>query len=158
MAKDTKKIDASENRRQLLESENIRAFVLGDKAIFTVVDCESRKRYTYRVVRSDRDDAESPWFIEVLTGTDNTRDYSYVGCVFPSDRARYLHDIGSRVGVEAPSVNGFRWLLCQINNGGSHLDEIEFWHEGRCCMCGRTLTVPESIKNGVGSICMSKGM
>jgi hypothetical protein len=31
---------------------------------------------------------------------------------------------------------------------------IEIWHEGRCGKCGRTLTVPDSIANGLGPECI----
>ena len=29
---------------------------------------------------------------------------------------------------------------------------IEIWHEGKCGKCGRTLTVPDSIINGLGRL------
>jgi hypothetical protein len=33
---------------------------------------------------------------------------------------------------------------------------VEFWHEGKCCRCGRKLTVPASIASGIGPECATK--
>ena len=30
---------------------------------------------------------------------------------------------------------------------------MNFYHKGHCCVCGKTLTTPESIKNGIGPFC-----
>jgi hypothetical protein len=35
-------------------------------------------------------------------------------------------------------------------------ETVEIWHEGRCCRCGRRLTVPESIYAGIGPDCAGK--
>ena len=35
-------------------------------------------------------------------------------------------------------------------------DFVEIWHEGKCGKCGRPLTVPSSIENGLGPSCLKK--
>jgi len=35
-------------------------------------------------------------------------------------------------------------------------DNVEFYHSGNCAKCGRKLTTPESIKNGLGPICFNR--
>jgi hypothetical protein len=37
---------------------------------------------------------------------------------------------------------------------GKLQDFVEVWHEGTCGKCGRALTVPSSIENGLGPECI----
>lgn len=46
----------------------------------------------------------------------------------------------------------FVWTWNQVHKGLLP-PEIEVWHEGACCYCGRKLTVPASIELGVGPDC-----
>jgi hypothetical protein len=39
---------------------------------------------------------------------------------------------------------------CELPKG------LKVHHEGRCCRCGRKLTVPESIETGLGPECASR--
>lgn len=48
----------------------------------------------------------------------------------------------------------FPWLWQKYVDPVRNLpSQIEVWHEGRCGACGRRLTVPESIANGLGPVC-----
>ena len=51
-------------------------------------------------------------------------------------------------------VKAFEWFWYKLTIPGRVLPEqFEFYHEGRCCVCARRLTVPESITDGVGPEC-----
>jgi hypothetical protein len=45
------------------------------------------------------------------------------------------------LGEDAPSAKGFEWFMKGLlsDKGQATLDQVEFWHEGRCGKCGRTL-------------------
>lgn len=47
----------------------------------------------------------------------------------------------------------FPWLWSYINAARDLPVQVEVWHEGRCGHCGRRLTVPESIADGLGPRC-----
>jgi hypothetical protein len=80
-------------------------------------------------------------------------DFQFLGTVFSSDT--YRHSKKSTVKGNSTVVKTFKWLLNVINGkfSESKFDLIEFWHEGSCGRCGRKLTVPSSIKTGMGPSC-----
>jgi hypothetical protein len=133
----------------------IAAFLFAGKARFTLVSSATGARYTYRVTKAANDDG--PWFVSVLTGSDNEADYSYMACIFPDRPARLVHTRKSRVGAEAPSAKALAWYLAQLEAANEDsLGKVEFHHEGACGRCGRALTVPESIETGLGPVCAGK--
>lgn len=130
----------------------IAAFLFAGRAKFTLVSVATGARYTYRVTKAAND--EGPWFVSVLTGSDNEADYSYMGCVFPDKLGRVVHTRKSRIGSDAPSAKAFAWYLSQLEAANEDaLGKVEFYHSGCCGRCGRELTVPESIETGLGPVC-----
>lgn len=143
-------------RNQISEHKLIARFVLGGNAYFTVVNPDAGSRYTFRVSQRTNDDGSTtPHFVGVLSGPDNTRSYSYLGVIF--NGKEYRRTSKSRISVDAPSAKCFAWLWKVLTSGSQKaLDRIEFWHEGRCGVCGRKLTVPHSIEAGIGPVCERK--
>ncbi len=92
--------------------------------------------------------------MKLLTGPDNTADYTYLGTVFgdPGGRLTFRLTGKSRLPESAKSVQAFRWMLKRIVEMQS-LEPAVLYHEGRCGACGRKLTVPESIRSGLGPVC-----
>lgn len=141
-------------QRGALAHDRVRAFVTAGRATFTVVNTQTHHWFTFRVVAPDDIYANAParWFVKVLAGADNTRDYRYIGLLV-ADKG-LIHTQGSRVARDAPSFRAFAWLW-------RHVDElpayVEVWHEGRCGRCGRALTVPASIESGIGPVCAGLG-
>lgn len=126
-------------------------FIFAGRARFTLVSTKTGTRYTYRVSIKE-DEGQAPiWFAGVLSGPSNETDYTYIGFV---KGGRHL--IAGRKGrPDAPSYKALDWTLRQLDQG--HMPEaLEFWHEGRCCRCGRVLTDPVSIARGIGPECLTK--
>jgi hypothetical protein len=126
---------------------NIGSFVRAGKAVFTVVNEETGNRFTFRVKKHD---TKNFYFVSVLTGSDNTSDYTYIGCIFGDDFRRTK---GSRVTEEAQSFKVFSWFMSNLEDLPS---QVKVYHENRCGRCGRALTVPESVVNGFGPECIKK--
>lgn len=143
------------NRHQLTELAAVRRFVTGGNAYFTIVNPSNGNRYTYRVNQKENDDgSKSPHFVSVLTGPNNWRNYSYFGIIRRNGQFFLGSSRTARISADTLSVLAFSWVWKQILSGNAEqFERIEFWHEGRCGMCGRKLTVPESIANGIGPIC-----
>jgi len=53
-------------------------FAMGGNARFTLVSKKTGERKTYRVRQPD---ATKPYFVQLLTGPDNTSDYTYLGYI-----------------------------------------------------------------------------
>jgi Family of unknown function (DUF6011) len=123
-------------------------FALAGHAIFTAHNPATGNRFTYKV--SQCDDKPDLYFVGVLTGPDNTNDYQYLGTIRDT---QYTHGRKSRIGADAPSAKAFDWLWRHRDRLPPSLD---LHHEGRCCRCGRLLTVPESVTSGVGPECAKK--
>lgn len=141
-----------------------RTFVLAGKAIFTLEIPQSfsdangtASHYTYRVTRKEATDRwPEAYFVGLLTGPDNTSDYTYLGML---DK-----ETGSVRLTRASKYDEKSWpyrLLCRIlqriwADETEKIEEAHFalHHEGYCCRCGKTLTVPLSCTMGIGPECM----
>ena len=141
------------SRNRLMDFESIDRFVRGGNAYFTVVNPDSGSRYTFRVSQRENENGEkSPFFVGVLRGPDNTSHYQYLGVIF--DGKTYRHTAKSRISNGAPSAHCFEWFWKVLTaRSQKALDRVEVWHEGRCAVCGRKLTVPASIESGIGPVC-----
>jgi len=142
---------AHQNSTQITDLSDIRSFMLAGKAKFTLVSKATQRRVTYKIVQKD----EKPAFVSVMDGSDNINDYTFFGTVFSNGQFRTSRK--SKVSADAKGVKGFEWAWKRIDAGdASLLNSVEFWHEGSCCKCGKTLTVPESIESGWGPVCAKR--
>ncbi len=139
-------------------------FVLAGKAIFTVnvpssfsaSRPECKPHYTYRVdkVEANGKFAES-YFVKLLSGPDNNRDYSYMGKLDVSS-GNVVLTAKSVYREDSLPVQLIRRVFARL--WADQLDQVEaagfdIHHEGRCGRCGRRLTVPSSILSGLGPEC-----
>lgn len=134
-------------------------------ATFTLVSAKTGTRFTYRVRAPKRlrdDDAGGfRLFVSVLTGSDNTNDYTYLGMLWQRTRGEpfaFSMTRGSKIGTDAPSARAFSFFWREASKPADRrpanlLDKVEFWHEGKCGRCNRLLTDPSSIALGFGPEC-----
>ena len=140
------------HRHQLTDPAQVATYFKGGKGRFTLVSKVTGNRFTYRLrpPKDAEDNPRAPIFVAVLTAPDNDRAYSYVGCIWPD--GGFKHGRKSRLAADAPSVVAINWFTNRVAITDA-LEKVEFWHEGVCGACGRTLTVPESIERGIGPKC-----
>lgn len=132
-------------------------FVKAGYAIFTVTS-KTGEYYTYRVEYSAGSDNFAPaWFVQLLTGPDNTSDYSYLGLLDAKTGFVRLSK-KSRYSDEALPVKVIRWALGMVWAGKSLPEGYSIEHMGLCGHCGRALTTPESLAIGIGPKCRKMGM
>tara|TARA_B100000745_G_scaffold300393_1_gene254185 strand:+ start:2131 stop:2619 length:489 start_codon:yes stop_codon:yes gene_type:complete len=157
------------HRNQLTTDTTIRNFLVGGNATLTVQNKDTGNRVTYRV-KAKRNPAgriNSVYSVGVLRGPDNIHSYKSLGYI-PS-RVAYGHYYNFRPNQpQSLHAQGFMWLWNLVhgrNMGGvprrdsvsiKDYPHVQVWHEGRCCRCGRKLTVPESIATGIGPVCAEK--
>lgn len=156
------------------------AFALAGNARFTLVSKKTGARFTFRVRQPKKRGGSvplrdggggtarvtmveggswgtrvygvkpAPHFVSVLTGPSNEADFKFIGTVF--DKETFRHGRKSAFSWETACVGAFTWTWSMLRLGRMP-DSLEFWHEGKCGRCGRTLTVPSSIEAGIGPEC-----
>lgn len=140
-------------------------FILAGNAIFTVTSPEldtgrpeldtGHQTYRVRLVHFE-DDLRDWYFVDLLTGPDNTHDYTYLGRLDKSS-GRLLRTSKSPAWL----VDAVLWSVLEevtfaVWSGdwtGKALEDVEVAHAGKCGRCGRLLTDPESIELGIGPVC-----
>lgn len=137
-------------RHQLESLDAVRTFATGGKAKLTAVIVPQDKRYTYRVKAGKKDGV---YFVDLLTAPDNERSYTSLGWIKGGrfDTCRW-----AKVSAAAHSFRVFARIWEISQSAGPIPPALEVWHEGKCCRCGRTLTVPTSIASGIGPECAKR--
>jgi hypothetical protein len=169
----TAAINADYTRNILTGQETIARFVQGGRATITVVNTKTDKRYTFSVSCKREKQPErgvagkriSPYFVKLMTGSDNEVDYTYIGNMEPghsfnSSNKRVAGRVASKVASGKVAWDWFWSVLNGRNNSTGSVRTstladypVEVWHEGACSCCGKKLSVPLSIALGVGPDC-----
>lgn len=132
-------------------------FILAGDAIFTVTSADLVGHVGHQTYRVRRVEFEDPacrvyYFAYLLTGPDNTSDYSYI-CKVDSKTGDLKATGKSRTHVEKTRVwkvleGALRLIWYELDAEG-----VEIAHAGKCGRCGRLLTDPDSIEAGIGPVC-----
>lgn len=140
-------------------------FFCGGNCTFTVKVPEAfashnncNLHYTFKIECAEPNDRfpNPAHFVKLLTGPNNTEDFSYLGMLDPNTGEVRL-TIRSCAGSASWAVRIVRRVLAQIFEGDGMPGILKHgWdvdHMGKCGRCGRPLTVPESIDLGIGPDC-----
>ena len=127
-----------------LKNTDALKFIFAGKSIVTFLNTKTGNRFTFKT-KAAKD--SNLFFVSVLT---NPETYTYIGtCI----EGNYKHGCKSVVSQDAQSVKVFDFVLAKLVLG-TLPDFVEVWHEGHCGKCGKRLTVPSSIENGLGPECI----
>lgn len=131
-------------------------FILAGNARVTLRSELTNMRYTYRVRATENTpgDERPTFFVELLRGRDNERDYVYIGMI---KATRFFVTRASRHLKDAAFCKAFDYVYRHLR-AGNLPPHAEVWHESACGRCGRPLTVPSSIATGLGPECSKRGM
>jgi len=127
-------------------------FFTGGRAVFTI-DNGQGVHYTFKVKAPKFNPAKR--YIFLLTGPDNTRSYTYLGELCPATGTVKLTQ-SSKYTDDTTPVKVIRWAMKHVFGDKTLPAGYAIHHEGKCGCCGRALTVPESIKRGIGPECWSR--
>lgn len=138
-----------------------KGFILAGNATFTVEIPEAfqkgKAHYTFNVKKSEASERwpNESWFITMLTGPDNTNDYTYLGLLLPTIGKVILTKKSQFPGSSYPVKLLTRLLACLWEDSNNLFEDLGFklHHEGSCGRCGRVLTTPESVERGIGPEC-----
>ena len=136
-----------------LKADAVPAYTLAGNATITLLSGNTDRHFTYKIKKAKN--AENLYFINLLSNSDNEKDYQYIGCYY-SDTG-YFHATKpwkDRASMTwPPSLRAIRFFLSKLYNIPANL---HVYHEGRCGRCGRKLTTPESIERGLGPECYKR--
>jgi hypothetical protein len=127
-----------------LRGEQLRKFVLAGKALFTVLN-QNTKHYNTFLIKKHKE--QEVWYVYVLVR------HNYV-CIGQLDEFKNLEVKEDGIlGITDERVEFFKWFISEFLTQQNKYENIKVYHHGNCGSCGKTLTKPDSIKSGIGPVC-----
>ena len=134
-------------------------FIKAGKAIFTVANLNKETHFTFKITKKViddiNDDKKDIYFTSVLNGPDNWSNYQYVGIYNPDQNKVFLTK-KSPYNLASVEYKVLTWALNIIESQKPLPAGYAIKHSGKCGRCGRLLTTPESIENGIGPECIKR--
>jgi hypothetical protein len=143
-----KKKEELQDEIQEEKTFEVEKFIFAGNATFTLESTKTGNRYTYKMSKCK--DKKDLYFVGLLSGPDNEKDYKYMGVV---DKGNFRLTANSKIKKDATSVKAFAFFIAKLDKLND-IEGLNIYHEGTCGHCGRKLTTPESIKTGFGPVCM----
>jgi hypothetical protein len=127
-----------------------RTFLLAGKATFTV-DNGKGEHYTFKATTKDGyQQGTKVTFLSVLTGPDNTSDFTYLGMI---NSGEVTLTKKSKYNADSKLYKVAKWAVRQVYHNLDLPEGYNIQHAGKCGKCGRKLTTPQSIATGLGPKC-----
>ena len=139
-------------------TEDIRDFILGGKADFTIhqeaTDRSKDAQYKYIIKANEN---STCWFVstEMLEGVPIPENMYTTSrnCVYQGYLKRDMSfNIGKKgiADYNERAINGLLWVL---RNAANLPPFVHVYHHGKCSKCGRKLTDAKSLRCGMGPKC-----
>lgn len=125
------------------------------KRTFTFVNVATHQRFTYKITEMRGNSVKR--FVKLMNGPDNSNNFVYFAHLsLVNNSFTYKHGGDkAKVSREAASVKFFELVIAHLR-AKREMPGVEIWHSGKCAVCGRKLTVPESVANGIGPECAKR--
>lgn len=130
-------------------NKNIVELLLAGNSTVTLVKRETGNHYTYNIKQCDSN--PELYFIRLLRGPDNTADYTYIGCYYSDNN--YFHIAKDYSHLNKKTRPSSIQAIASYLTDSDYRKHIDVYHEGKCCRCGRKLTTPQNIEEGIGPEC-----
>jgi hypothetical protein len=123
-------------------------YLYAGKAVITIQSRKTAQHFTYRVQRIPNSDV----FTVAYRGP--SMGWFYLASIF--ERSRFVMTRKSPQAMRLhPAFEAFKFFHDWLSIGKFHKD-LRVWHHGKCGACGRNLTDPLSLKEGIGPECRVK--
>ena len=138
------------------KSGELKPSTSGKSWTFTLFNRSTSTHLTFKSYRPKGWKIDSPVLISIMVGTDNNSDFGYVGSI--SKEGFYKPSEKSKVakGHQVKADRALVWLLTKLRAGVELPAAVEIKGSTGCCRCGRKLTNPDSINDGLGPVCRKK--
>ena len=104
------------------------------------------RTFQIRTQKPDAKFAPGERIVSLLVGSDNERDYEGFG---------FVKD-GRIILWKKKQTDLFRIFAHMLMYPDKWTKQAEYMFAGRCRVCNRKLTTPESIKSGIGPVCAGR--
>lgn len=131
-------------------AQEAKTYTFAGNATLTLSSLKTSARYTYKIC-APRENANGVRFVSLLTGPQNTNDFTYIGLL--TEGGEFKMTRASKLPAESTPIAAFGFFNRKVLVDGQIPTTLEVRHEGCCGRCGRALTVPESIDRGIGPEC-----
>ena len=146
-------VEASKPERSQLLGDDIKNFIFGGNATFTIVNTDSKKYFPFKVRKSK--DSDEVFFVSIMNHSVNNYNHNFLGTFFSKDNC-YKTSKKSSIKSDTTSSKVISWFFNYFINSEEKYPTVQVYHDGKCGKCGRKLTTPESVKSGLGPICGGK--
>lgn len=119
---------------------------------FTVKAREGVEHRTFRVSKGD----DGTLFYSLLTGPNNERDFKCIAFQKPGFAQPRLTKAHQNIDKNGLTFRMFTYLTNATPEQAKACGVRWAKESGKCFVCGRKLTTPESIEAGIGPICEDK--
>jgi hypothetical protein len=120
-------------------------FLLGGRSGFVLWNRDTDNRFEYSVTLKETEDGSKIWWIRSAHHFIGTL-YEWNGTI----QFKKSKDINPNL-IEYKAIVWYIGRL--VNNPKSIPDNVVIYHLGKCGVCGRKLTDPESVVQGIGPVC-----
>ena len=127
--------------------------ILINNAIFTLKSLKLNQYYTYKIEQDPKN--KNRFLAKVLYGQDNKSDYRYIG-LFYRDTLSLRTCTVAHLPHTAPQFIMLQYFLRILALQVPWPNTCVYYPARKCRKCGKLLTVPESIKLGIGPECLNK--
>lgn len=128
-------------------------FFFAGKAEFTAHNERSGNRVTYYINKSsNRGYKEDVHFVSCRVLGDEYNGKVFIGTIYK--KSLFIHHKRSTLRSNDVAVKAVQWFIDNfhtLENG--NMSFFKLYHVGNCCKCGRKLTHPDSIVEGIGPEC-----
>lgn len=131
------------------DAKTATCYIRAGRATITLRSAKTQTRFTFEIEKVK--DMEAHW-VRVLTSSDS---FQYLGMVTTSGKFVATKKTPDTL-KSAACFKAFEWSWRALAERKRMPTTLEVWHEGSCGRCGRKLTVPESIADGLGPECRKK--
>ncbi len=127
---------------------DVKQYIIAGNATITLEG--KNNHFTYKIQKHSE---SKIWFVKLLTGCDNEVDYKYMG--FFREDMKFKTSSKSGISTDSLGFKAFAYFMRRLENLPP---ELKIHYASKCPKCGRTLTTPESIQNGIGPECLKQLM
>ena len=107
--------------------------------------------------KADAEFAPEKRILSILVGPENTADYK--GFAFVDEAGIHVWNSRAKQSEMYEIYAEQLWSLALDGAFSPHAEcGYRLFMEGRCVVCNRPLTTPESIRNGIGPVCAEGGL
>jgi hypothetical protein len=146
--------DLQQHDKHLIGLEEFRTFMFQGRARFTLENKKTGNyiKFTVKARKTKRNQPEETRFFNVYTAV---LDDKVNGKVEIGEIDRVNGRVNPKEGIKSDYL-GLKttiWLVQKWRELEKY-EDLKIYHLNVCCKCGMELTVPESIKDGIGPICV----